>query len=67
MNHPINDRVMSVAMAQLLCTPHRILTSGGPDKVEALLGALRLLRPTVLITDEVTAATLLTRVRGATQ
>lgn len=64
-DHSINDRVMSVAMAQLLRTPHRILTSGGPDKVEALLGALRLLHPTVLITDEVTASTLLERVRRA--
>ena len=65
-DHPINDRVMSVALPQLLGTPHRILTSGGPEKVEALLGALRLLRPTVLITDEVTAARLLARIREPT-
>ena len=62
-DHPINERVMSVAVDQLLRTPHRILTSGGPDKVEAVLGAIRLLRPTVLITDEVTAAALLARVQ----
>jgi DNA-binding transcriptional regulator LsrR (DeoR family) len=59
-DHPINGRIMSVSMAQLLRTPRRILTSGGPAKIEAILGALRLLRPTVFVTDEVTASALLT-------
>ena len=63
--HPLNGRVMSVSPPQLVRTPHRILTSGGRDKVEAMLGALRLLRPTVLITDEVTAASLLARAQEA--
>jgi len=58
-DHPINSRVMSVPMAQLQRTPHRILTSGGAQKIEAIQGALRLLRPTVFITDEATAADLL--------
>jgi DNA-binding transcriptional regulator LsrR (DeoR family) len=62
-DHPINSRVMSVPIPQLLRTPHRILTSGGPDKIEAMLGALRLLRPTVLVTDEASATTLLARAR----
>ncbi|MBE9604305.1 sugar-binding transcriptional regulator [Acetobacteraceae bacterium H6797] len=58
-DHPLNQRVMSAPIEALRRTPHRILASGGPEKIEALLGALSLLRPTVLITDEVTAATLL--------
>lgn len=63
-DHPLNGRVMSVSVPQLVRTPHRILTSGGREKIEAMLGALRLLRPTVLVTDEVTAATLLERARS---
>jgi DNA-binding transcriptional regulator LsrR (DeoR family) len=56
--HPINTRVMSAAIEDVVKTPIRILTSGGADKITALTGALPLLRPTVFITDEVTAATL---------
>lgn len=57
--HPLAERVMSVAIEQLRKAPHRVLTSGGPDKTLALLGALRLLRPTVLITDEHSALRIL--------
>ena len=60
-DHPINSRVMSVSIPQLLRTPTRILTSGGPEKVDAILGALRMISPTVLVTDEVTAGALLAR------
>lgn len=58
-DHPLNQRVMSVGVEQLQKTPHRVLTSGGPDKIEGLLGAMKFLRPTVFITDEITAKTLL--------
>jgi DNA-binding transcriptional regulator LsrR (DeoR family) len=58
-DHPLNHRVMSVPIANLVRTPQRILTSGGPDKVAAMAGAIALLRPTILITDEVTARSLL--------
>ncbi|WP_425532054.1 sugar-binding transcriptional regulator [Ancylobacter crimeensis] len=60
-DHPINRRVMSIPMETLQATPQRILTSGGPQKIDAVIGALRLLRPTVFITDEATAATVLER------
>lgn len=60
-DHPINSRVMSVPIAQLVRAPHRILTSGGLEKVDPLLGAMRLLSPTVLITDEVAARAMLAR------
>lgn len=58
-DHPVNSRVMAVPIDFIKDTPTRILTSGGPEKVEAILGALKLLKPTVFITDEVTAAAML--------
>ncbi len=50
---------MSVEVDRLRRAPMRILTSGGPEKIEALLGAMRLLAPTVLITDEESARRML--------
>lgn len=61
-DHPINHRVMSVSVEQLQKVPMRLLTSGGEAKVPALLGGLRLLKPNVLVTDEVTAKLLLKEV-----
>lgn len=49
---PIQGRVMSVPVETLRAVPQRVLASGGGQKVEALLGALRLIAPTTLITDE---------------
>lgn len=58
-DHPINNRVMSAPLPNLCQAPERILASGGPDKITALRGAMHLIKPTVLITDEVTAGILL--------
>lgn len=58
-DHPINAQVMSAPLATLSRAPERILASGGPDKVAALRGGIALIKPTVLITDEATAALLL--------
>jgi len=58
-DHPINDLVMSVDVDRIRRTPLRILTSGGREKADALLGAMKLIRPTVLITDEYSARRLL--------
>lgn len=58
-DHPLNDRVMSAPIPALCRAPERILASGGADKIAALRGAIALVRPTVLITDEVTAESLL--------
>jgi DNA-binding transcriptional regulator LsrR (DeoR family) len=58
-DHPLNDTVMAVPIETLCATPQRILASGGAHKVEAILGAMRALRPTVFITDEATAKALL--------
>lgn len=52
---PLNDRVMSVPIDTLKKSPERILASGGEEKVEALVGAIKMISPTVLITDEWTA------------
>lgn len=57
--HPVNDRVMSAPIETLCRAPVRILASGGREKIDALHGAMALIRPTVLITDESTAAALL--------
>jgi DNA-binding transcriptional regulator LsrR (DeoR family) len=59
--HPLNERSMSIPLPTLCSAPIRVLVSGGLDKLDALTGAFRLLRPTVVITDEVTAAALLAR------
>jgi DNA-binding transcriptional regulator LsrR (DeoR family) len=58
-DHPINSLVMSVDVERLRKAPLRILTSGGQEKIEALLGAMRLIAPTVLITDEESARRML--------
>ena len=58
-DHPVNGRVMALPIDGIAKAPLRILTSGGPEKVEAVIGAIRLVRPTVLVTDEVTAAAML--------
>lgn len=58
-DHPIHDCVMAVPMSTLQKVPHRIMASGGLDKAAAMLGALRILQPNVLITDEATAARIL--------
>lgn len=58
-NHPIQECVMSVNVEVLQKTPQRILSSGGVEKAAALLGGMRLLKPTVFITDELCAAKML--------
>lgn len=61
-DHELNDRVMSAAIEPLRQVPIRVLASGGRDKVDALIGAMKLVRPTILITDEFTAANILAKV-----
>jgi DNA-binding transcriptional regulator LsrR (DeoR family) len=60
-DHPVNRRVMSVPIEQLRKTPIRIIASGGLEKVESLMGAIKLIDCNVLITDEGTAQELLKR------
>ncbi|MFD1987388.1 sugar-binding transcriptional regulator [Mesorhizobium newzealandense] len=58
-DHPVNSHVMSVDVDRLRKAPIRILTSGGAEKTEALLGAMTLIAPTILITDEESARRML--------
>ncbi len=57
--HEVNDRVISANIARLRKTPERVLISGGREKINAIRGVIRTLSPTVFITDEITARTLL--------
>ena len=57
--HDVNDRVISVNLANLGKTAERVLISGGKDKRIALKVAINTLRPTTLITDEQTAMSLM--------
>jgi deoxyribonucleoside regulator len=58
-DHPVNERIMSVPLAQLRDVPLRVLSSGGAEKIDALLGAIKLIDCNVLITNEETAKALL--------
>jgi DNA-binding transcriptional regulator LsrR (DeoR family) len=46
---------MSVPLDIIRKVPVRVLAAGGTNKVQALAGALEMVKPTVLITDEYTA------------
>ena len=55
----IDGCVMAVPLKMIADTPRRIIASGGLRKAEALLGAIRLVSPTVLVTDEFAARRIL--------
>lgn len=57
--HEVNDRVISANLGRLRRTPERVLISGGREKIAAIRGAIRTLAPTVFVTDEITARTLI--------
>jgi DNA-binding transcriptional regulator LsrR (DeoR family) len=58
-DHPIHDLVMSVGIETVQRVPVRVLTSGGREKINSLYGAMKLIRPTVFITDEESARRLI--------
>jgi DNA-binding transcriptional regulator LsrR (DeoR family) len=58
-DHPINARIMSADMAAIRRAKTRVIASGGADKIDILRASLAFVRPTVLVTDELTAARLL--------
>jgi DNA-binding transcriptional regulator LsrR (DeoR family) len=60
-DHPVNKRVMSLPLDQLRGVPTRVIASGGNDKVDCLLGGIKLIDCNVLITNEATARELLAR------
>ena len=61
LDHPVNRRVMSIPIEQLKNVPERVIASGGNDKVECLLGAMKLIDCNVLITTEQTAREMIIR------
>jgi DNA-binding transcriptional regulator LsrR (DeoR family) len=58
--HPINDRVIAFDPRELQTARKIVLASGGWEKYNAIKGALRLLKPHVLVTDELVAERLVT-------
>lgn len=58
-DHPVNARSISMPIARLKRIPLRILISGGVEKIAILKATLQSVNPTVLVTDEITALTLL--------
>lgn len=60
-DHEVNGRVISADLSSLRLCGQRILISGGQEKQIAIRAAIRTLAPTMLITDEVTARSLIER------
>jgi len=58
-DHPVNQRVIGVKPQDLTQIPHRIMISGGPNKVRALAAILRRQLLTGIVTDQKTAHALL--------
>ena len=54
-DHPLNQRVMSVPLEAVRAAPIRVLAAGGAHKLAAIAGAIKLLEPTTLVTDAATA------------
>ncbi len=54
-DHALNQRVMSVPLEAVRAAPIRVLAAGGAHKLAAIEGAIKLLNPTTLVTDETTA------------
>ena len=54
-NHSINERVVAVDPRDLSGARKIVLASGGWQKYESILAAMRLLKPHVLVTDELVA------------
>ncbi|MCF8512341.1 MAG: sugar-binding transcriptional regulator [Rhodobacteraceae bacterium] len=62
-DHPVNERVLAVNPLDLRGTRNIVLASGGWHKLTTIRGALKLLRPTVLIVNELVAERLATDAR----
>lgn len=55
LDHPINQRVVAVDPRVLTGARKLVLASGGWQKYEVIRGAMRLVKPHVLVTDELVA------------
>ena len=61
LDHPLNQCVMSVPLEAVCGAPIRVLAAGGAHKLAAIDGAIKLLKPTALVTDIETARRLVGR------
>lgn len=61
--HSINDRVVSMPVDKIRKVPRRVMISGGNEKLDALMGAIKLMDCNVIITNEDTARNLIARAR----
>lgn len=59
LDHPVNDRVVAIDPRDLKGTRKIILASGGWQKYASIRGAMKLLNPHVLVTDELVAERLI--------
>lgn len=58
-DHPINERIMSVGVAALRAARHKVLASGGKGRAAAILAVHRSIGCNTLVTDEQAARALL--------
>ena len=63
-DHEVNTRSISVDIDRLKQAKDLVLISGGQEKIDILIGCLKRIKPTVLITDELTAQSVLEREVG---
>ena len=56
---PLNDRVISMSLAQLKGVKRSVGVAGGPRKTEAIRGAIKGRWINILITDQLTAQRLM--------
>jgi lsr operon transcriptional repressor len=64
-DHPLNERLIGLTLAEFAGIPLRVVAAGGPDKDEPLLVALQHGMISVLVTDARTTERLLARAGGA--
>ena len=58
-DHPLNERVMSIGIGTLASARHKVLASGGRERAAAILAVHRSIGCNTLVTDEVAARALL--------
>lgn len=57
-DHPVNERAISLSLKRLASIKHKMLISGGQEKTEIIRAVLKALKIDTLVTDEATAQSL---------